>query len=142
MSLPDLEFIQRNARAGSAMEPAITWIGHATVLAQLRRLERADRSDLLGTRVAAAASSARSARSRRGIALADLPRIDLVLISHNHYDHLDDASVRALNAQPGGPPLFVVPLGKRPGWPKRGIDNVVELDWWQSHRASAPSRWC
>jgi acetoin utilization deacetylase AcuC-like enzyme len=43
--------------------------------------------------------------------LSALPRIDVVLLSHNHYDHLDRGTVHALAAQPGGPPLFVVPLG-------------------------------
>ena len=45
-----------------------------------------------------------------GLTLAQLPRIDVVLISHNHYDHLDLDSVRALQRQRGGSPLFLAPL--------------------------------
>jgi L-ascorbate metabolism protein UlaG (beta-lactamase superfamily) len=52
------------------------------------------------------------------------------VISHNHYDHLDEASVRALNAQAGGPPLFVVPLGLETWLAGVGITNVRALDWW------------
>ena len=53
------------------------------------------------------------------------------------YDHLDEPSVVALNAQAGGPPLFVVPLGLKPWLAARGITNAVELDWWQSHSLGA-----
>lgn len=128
----DLAFIQANASAGSAMEPAITWIGHATMLAQFGGLniitdpmfsERASPLSFIGAKRHVAP----------GVALAELPHIDVVLVSHNHYDHLDDASVRALNAQADGPPLFVVPLGIKAWMAKRSIANVVELDWWQSH---------
>jgi N-acyl-phosphatidylethanolamine-hydrolysing phospholipase D len=56
----------------------------------------------------------------------------VVLISHNHYDHLDEASVRRLNAQPGGPPLFVVPLGIERWLESVGITNTRALDWWDS----------
>ena len=133
---PDLAFIRANAQAGMRMEPAITWVGHATVLAQLGGLnvltdpvfsQRASPLSLIGPKRAVAP----------GLALAELPHIDLVLISHNHYDHLDDASVRALNAQASGPPLFVVPLGLRAWLAERGIFHVVELDWWQSHRVGS-----
>jgi N-acyl-phosphatidylethanolamine-hydrolysing phospholipase D len=130
---PDLDFISANATAAAAMEPAVTWIGHATVLAQFGGLnvltdpifsERASPFGFVGPKRA----------QPPGLSLAQLPRIDVVLISHNHYDHLDDASVRALNAQAGGAPLFVVPLGLKAWLAERGITNAVELDWWQSHR--------
>ena len=129
---PDLARIAANARAGAAMQPMLTWIGHATVLAQLGGLnvitdpmfsDRASPLDFIGPK----------RRVAPGLALAQLPHIDVVLISHNHYDHLDDASVRALAGQPGGPPLFIVPLGLGTWMAQRGIANVVELDWWQSH---------
>jgi N-acyl-phosphatidylethanolamine-hydrolysing phospholipase D len=129
---PDLSFIRSNALAGSAMQAAVTWVGHATALLQAGGLniltdpifsERASPISFVGPKRAHAP----------GIALADLPQIDAVLISHNHYDHLDEASVKALNAQKGGAPLFIVPLGIKPWLAERGITNTIELDWWQAH---------
>jgi N-acyl-phosphatidylethanolamine-hydrolysing phospholipase D len=130
---PDLDFIHANARAGAAMQPAATWIGHATALVQMGGLnlltdpifsERASPLSMLGPKRA----------QPPGLTLAQLPHIDLVLVSHNHYDHLDLDSVRALDQQPGGPPLFVVPLGIQAWMHEVGIRRSVELDWWQSHR--------
>ena len=60
-----------------------------------------------------------------------------MLVSHNHYDHLDGASVAALARQPGGSPTFVVPLGLKAWFNTRGISTVVELDWWQTHSISS-----
>jgi len=133
---PELDFLAANARAGAAMQPAVTWIGHATVLAQLGGI-----SMLTDPIFSPRASPLGFAGPRRhqppGVALADLPHIDLVVISHNHYDHLDSASVRALARQRGGPPLFVVPLGLKAWFAAQGIASVVELDWWDTHRLGA-----
>ena len=133
----DLEFIHANARAGAmAMQPAITWIGHASVLAQLGGLSILT-DPVFSERVSPLGFIGPKRHVAPGLALAELPHIDLVLISHNHYDHLDDASVRALAAQPGGSPLFVVPLGLKAWLAQRGIDRVVELDWWQAHSVAS-----
>lgn len=133
---PDLPFVQANARAGAAMQPAVTWIGHATVLVQLGGL-----NVLTDPIFSERASPLQSVGPKRalppGLGLPQLPRIDLVVISHNHYDHLDRDSVTALSQQPGGPPLFLVPLGNRSWFESIGIRHVQELDWWQTHRIGA-----
>lgn len=65
------------------------------------------------------------------MAPADLPPIDVVPISHNHYDHLDVASVQALDARAQGRTLFLVPLGLKPRLAGVGVRNTSELDGWQ-----------
>ena len=133
---PDLAFLRANAAAGTAMVPAVTWIGHASTLVQLGGISLL--TDPIFSERASPLSFAGPARHvPPGIALAELPHIDAVVISHNHYDHLDEASVHALAAQAGGPPLFVVPLGVKAWFADLGIDGVVELDWWQSARVGA-----
>lgn len=61
----------------------------------------------------------------------DLPDVDIVLISHDHYDHLDKGSIKQLNHKVG---VFVVPLGVAKYLIKWGVPKtkVVEMDWWQS----------
>jgi L-ascorbate metabolism protein UlaG (beta-lactamase superfamily) len=59
-------------------------------------------------------------------------RIDVVLISHNHYDHLDVITVRNLARQEGGSPRFLVPLGLDRWFREQTITNVQALDWWDS----------
>jgi len=58
-----------------------------------------------------------------------LPPIDLLLISHNHYDHLCDATIAAMVASGQRPQIFV-PLGLKAWFDARNIPNVTELDWW------------
>jgi len=127
---PDVGFIHANA--GAAQVPAVTWIGHATVLAQFGGISLL--TDPIFSERASPLSFAGPKREQPpGVALHALPAIDVVLVSHNHYDHLDLPSCRALAAQPGGGPLFVVPLGLKAWFEARGIARVVELDWWQGH---------
>jgi N-acyl-phosphatidylethanolamine-hydrolysing phospholipase D len=134
---PDLAFIHANAKAGAAMEPAVTWIGHATVLAQLSGLN-ALTDPIFSDRASPVQFAGPKRHQPPGLALGELPRIDLVVVSHNHYDHLDEASIRHLNAQEGGAPLFVVPLGLKDWLHDKGVSNAVELDWWDSHLVPAP----
>jgi L-ascorbate metabolism protein UlaG (beta-lactamase superfamily) len=108
---------------------AVTWIGHATALVQIGNV-RVLTDPHFSERAFPVQRAGPKRHQPPGVALADLPHIDVVVISHNHYDHLDENSVRALNEQKGGPPLFVVPLGLEPWFADIGITNVRALDWW------------
>jgi L-ascorbate metabolism protein UlaG (beta-lactamase superfamily) len=118
------------ALRANTSRPTVTWIGHAAFLVQL-----AGRNILIDPHFSERASPVRFAGPRRIVPLPidvpELPRIDLVLVSHNHYDHLDLDSVRRLAAAPSGSPLFLVPLGLKPWFEEHGIARVEELDWWQ-----------
>ena len=64
------------------------------------------------------------------ITINDLPEIDIVLISHNHYDHLDKTTIKELiNLQPSI--KYLVPLGLADMLRSWGVTDVTELDWWQ-----------
>ena len=133
---PDLAFVRANAAAGMAMVPAVTWIGHASTLIQAGAVNvLAD--PVFSERASPLAFIGPKRHVAPGLALADLPHVDAVVISHNHYDHLDVASVKGLDAQAGGPPLFIVPLGVKAWLADLGITNAVELDWWQGTRVGA-----
>jgi len=122
---PDTDFLRTNRR-----ETSVTWVGHATVL-----LQTAGVNIITDPQFSERASPLSFAGPRRVIppipALADLPHIHAVLISHDHYDHLDVATVTALAGQPGGSPRFFAGLGTKAWFAELGITDVVELDWWQ-----------
>ena len=109
----------------------LTWVGHSSLLLQLNGL-----NILTDPIWSQRASPVRFAGPRRwvapGIAFTELPPLDVVLLSHNHYDHLDDATVRSLaRSHPNA--SWVVPLGLASFVRQRGARNVTELDWWQEH---------
>lgn len=124
---PDLNYLRANKT-----DITVTWIGHSTAMWQIGGL-----NILTDPHFYDRASPLTFAGPKRAvvmpIALKDLPRIDVVLISHNHYDHLDRRTVLDLNAQVGGPPLFIVPLGIDLWLNREGITNVQKMDWWQAH---------
>jgi N-acyl-phosphatidylethanolamine-hydrolysing phospholipase D len=111
--------------------PSVTWVGHATVLLRVGGL-----SVLTDPQFSERASPVAFAGPKRVVppvpALHELPHIDAVVVSHNHYDHLDHGSVATLAEQAGGSPRFFVPLGLKDWFERRGIHDVVELDWWES----------
>ncbi len=118
----------------NGVTPTITWVGHATFLIQLGGL-----NILTDPNWSDRASPVRFAGPKRlvppGIQFADLPPIHAVVISHDHYDHLDEGTVRRLVA--AHQPRFYVPLGIKPLLTAYGARDVVELDWWQTSTLGA-----
>ncbi|MFI6638085.1 MBL fold metallo-hydrolase [Streptomyces sp. NPDC050504] len=102
---------------------AVTWAGHASWVVRIGGLtvltDPVWSRRILGT----------PARlTPVGVAWAELPRIDAVVISHNHYDHLDAPTLRRL---PRDTPLFV-PAGLGRWFARRRFTEVTELDWWEA----------
>jgi len=107
---------------------AVTWIGHSTVL-----LEFAGLTALTDPMFGQYASPVPAGRLRRWVdiplALDALPPVDLVLLSHNHYDHLDAPTIRTLTQlQPGIE--WCVPLRLGRMLRRLGATRVHEFDWW------------
>jgi N-acyl-phosphatidylethanolamine-hydrolysing phospholipase D len=114
----------------------ITWVGHSTALVQMGGANVL--TDPMWSRRASPLRWMGPARRvPPAIPLDALPPIDLVLVSHNHYDHLDDATVRRLAARHPHA-SWMAPLGLATWLRRRGARAVTELDWWDAaHVASA-----
>ncbi|MDB6125818.1 MAG: hypothetical protein JWQ71_4811 [Pedosphaera sp.] len=111
-------------------EAAITFINHSSFLIQFPGLNVL--TDPVFSKRASPVSWAGPKRVRApGIPFSSLPPIQLVLVSHNHYDHMDVRTLRKLVKQFN--PLFITPVGNGHILHRNGIRNVIELDWWQSH---------
>ncbi|MEZ5727974.1 MAG: MBL fold metallo-hydrolase [Burkholderiaceae bacterium] len=121
------------ALASAAQNPSVTWVGHATVLLRVGGL-----NILTDPQFSARAFPVQWFGPRRVVpatpSIDQLPHIDAVVISHDHYDHLDADTIRALARQPGGAPRFFVGLNTKAWLAELGIGDVVELDWWQGAR--------
>jgi N-acyl-phosphatidylethanolamine-hydrolysing phospholipase D len=129
---PDLGFLLANALAGEQMIPAATWIGHASTLIQAGGLNVLT-DPVFSQRVSPVSFAGPKRAQPPGISIEQLPHIDVVLVSHNHYDHLDRPSIKRLSEQQGGSPLFLVPLGLKAWLHKLGVNDAAELDWWEHH---------
>jgi L-ascorbate metabolism protein UlaG (beta-lactamase superfamily)/outer membrane protein OmpA-like peptidoglycan-associated protein len=114
-------------------ELIVTPVGHATFLIQMDGLNIL--TDPIWSDHPSPVSWAGPQRFLKpGIRFEDLPPIDVVLVSHNHYDHLDLPTLKSLAKK--GTPLTIVPLGNLKLVKSAGIPAVDELDWWQSVRLS------
>jgi L-ascorbate metabolism protein UlaG (beta-lactamase superfamily) len=133
-SKPWARFLDDNLTADfSAMADAsaatVSFINHATTLIRTADVtvitdpvfsERASPLRWLGPR----------RRRKAGALIEETPKVDVVVLSHNHYDHMDIASLSAI--QSIHRPLFAVPLGNKRHLRKIGNAEIVELDWWES----------
>ena len=109
--------------AGNSINPVVTWLGHATFLIQLGGL------NILTDPLFGSPSFLFPRILPCGISPLDLPPIDIVLISHNHRDHCDLASLELIQAR--NQPQVLVALGDRSWLHAHGIKQVSEYNWWQ-----------
>jgi N-acyl-phosphatidylethanolamine-hydrolysing phospholipase D len=111
-------------------ELRVTWIGHSTFLVQIGGLNVLT-DPMFGDR----ASPVRWAGPRRivppGLTIDQLPPIDLILQSHDHYDHFDDGSIRALTRR-AHDAVWCAPLGVGRRLHARGVRSIVERDWYEN----------
>lgn len=115
-------------------EITVTWIGHATLLLQME-----GKNILTDPHFSGRASPVQWAGPKRtvppGMALGDLPVIDIVIISHDHYDSLDADTIDKLHTREGGEKTrFFVPLRLDEWFKSMGISNVIEMDWWDEYK--------
>jgi N-acyl-phosphatidylethanolamine-hydrolysing phospholipase D len=120
---PDLALIRRP----DPNKVQVTWIGHSSFLIQVQGLNILT-DPVFSSWISPVPFFGPKRRSPPGIRFEDLPPIDAVIISHNHFDHLDKPAIKKL----GSGPRYFVPLGMRSWLGGLGIERISELDWWQT----------
>jgi len=117
----------RRENDGSALkstDPHLTWVGHATFVQRLGgKLIATD--PIWSTRIHTITRQAAP-----GVELAATPKLDVVTVSHSHYDHLDLPTLKAI----GKDALYIVPRDNADVLRGAGLPNVVELGWFESHQ--------
>ncbi|XP_053270950.1 N-acyl-phosphatidylethanolamine-hydrolyzing phospholipase D isoform X2 [Pleuronectes platessa] len=132
--LPVMEpyFVKNPDLSDSGPGLRVTWLGHATVLVEMDGLNIL--TDPIFSQRASPIQFVGPKRYRGPpCTVEQLPRIDAVVISHSHYDHLDVGSVASLNTRFGGELRWFVPMGLMDWLMKMGCENVIELDWWDEN---------
>lgn len=118
-------------------ELRVTVVGHATLLVQMDGLNIL--TDPVWSRDIGPAGFELQSRVRApAIRFEDLPPIDIVLVSHNHYDHLDVPTLRRLAEAHA--PRVAAGLGTAALLAEHGIRNVRDFDWWEAHPLSRQVR--
>lgn len=112
--------------AAIARSPSLTWIGHATFLVRMDGVTFLT-DPIFSDRASPVPFAGPPRLVSPGVPLHALPAVDLVLLSHDHYDHADVRSVKQLAARGAS---FVVPLGLGE-WVRRLGGEAIELGWWQ-----------
>lgn len=107
----------------------VSWLGHSSFLIQYQGLNILT-DPVFSNRTSPFNWAGPKRYVPHVVDYALLPPIDFIVISHNHYDHLDDTAVQLL----GSHPVYLVPLGLKNWFLDQGLsmDRVLELDWWQA----------
>lgn len=111
-------------------EPSVIWINHCTFLLEIDGI-RILTDPIWSNRCSPVRFVGPKRRHLPAIPIESLPDIDVVMVSHNHYDHLDAQTVYQLNKK-FPDILWIVPQGLKKWFSRRYIHNVKELSWWES----------
>lgn len=112
----------------------VTFINHSTVLIQMGPVNLIT-DPVYSQRVSPFQWAGPKRVRAPGVPLEKLPPVHIVLLSHNHYDHMDMPTLKYLSERDN--PLIVTGLGNGVYMRRNGIQNIVELDWWQHHETPA-----
>lgn len=121
-------------------ETRITWLGHAACLVQADGLNVIT-DPVFGDRVSPVRFAGPRRLCGRAIEPERLPRIDAIILSHNHYDHAESETLRMLARRSEQPPVFV-PLRVAPLLRSFGFRRIYEMDWWQEAELDGMSVIC
>ncbi len=129
-ALPPVERRTAVDFATEATAGRVTWLGHSTLLIEIEQ-QRVLIDPVWGERASPSPAFGVGRFYAPPLAWEDLPALDAVVISHDHYDHLDYPTIRRF-AEQASLPRFIVPLGvgaRLQGW-GIPVDRITELDWW------------
>lgn len=124
-------FIQRVWQRAdiTGSDDGVWWLGHASMLLRLDGVYLLT-DPVFSHRASPVSFTGPARKTPPALKINDLPALDAILISHNHYDHLDARTLRALIKRFPDVTIFV-PLGLGAFCKKRGARHVIEQDWWQ-----------
>lgn len=111
-----------------ASRPSVRWINHCTFSIMWNGMHILT-DPVWSERVSPVKFAGPKRRHDPGLSMDELDPVDIVLLSHNHYDHLDEPTVRELNRR-WPQIIWVVPKGVAKWFKKRGFANVHEMGWW------------
>jgi L-ascorbate metabolism protein UlaG (beta-lactamase superfamily) len=131
--LPDfvLPSIKRDLKVGPSDQPELTWFGHSSYLLQVNGMNILVDPVFSGRTSPVSWAGTKAFDGADVYKAEDMPRIDVMLISHDHYDHLDYETILKLKDKVG---LFVTSLGVGAHLEYWGVpaDKIKELDWWET----------
>lgn len=123
---PDAESLQNPPKD----KIQFVWIGHASFLVQMDGINILT-DPVFSHRVGPSSYLGHLRYRDPPLTVDELPNIDAVVISHDHYDHLDYGSVKSINKRFGEKTHWFIPVGRAKWLRDCGIEKVTELDWWE-----------
>lgn len=125
--------LKQSPRVGQALknqQVAITWIGHSSFLAEFENF-RILMDPVYSKQIGPAGMFGPTRVVEPGLSLENTPKIDLILLSHDHFDHMDLPTLEFFAKRDN--PTIIAGKGNKPLLQDTGFSKIVELNWWENH---------